>query len=298
MVINKTQLNKELRNKTILITGGAGSLGTALTKRFLEYPIRTVRVLDNDEYGLFKLKRVINDSRLRLLLGSVLDKERLEMAGRNVDIIIHAAAVKNLEISESNPIETIDVNVNGIVNMIKMSMRNKPKKFLNVSTDKAADAATLYGVTKQLGERLISWAGLHFETTKFASVRFGNIMESRGNVFEIWREELSKNLPLSITVPSMKRYFWHIDEAVDFVLQCLLLTNHGEIFVPKMKAYSIKELAMKYSKKYRVVGLRQGEKIDEVLLSDTEKRTADERKDMWIIKQYNSKPVNSPYYDD
>ena len=225
MVINKTQLNKELRNKTILITGGAGSLGTALTKRFLEYPIRTVRVLDNDEYGLFKLKRVINDSRLRLLLGSVLDKERLEMAGRNVDIIIHAAAVKNLEISEFNPIETIDVNVNGIVNMIKMSMRNKPKKFLNVSTDKAADAATLYGVTKQLGERLISWAGLHFETTKFASVRFGNIMESRGNVFEIWREELSKNLPLSITVPSMKRYFWHIDEAVDFVLQCLLLTT-------------------------------------------------------------------------
>lgn len=298
MTVNKVLLNKELRNKTILITGGAGSLGTALTKRLLEYPIKTVRVLDIDEYGLFKLKRVVSDNRLRLLLGSVLDKERIEMAGNNVDIIIHAAAVKNLEISEFNPIETIDVNINGIVNMIKMAMRNKPKKFLNISTDKAAEASTLYGATKQLGERLVSWSGRHIEVTKFASVRFGNIIESRGNVFEIWREEMSKNLPLSITVPSMKRYFWHVDEAVDFILRCLPLMKEGEIFVPKMKVYSIKELATKFSKKHNIIGLRQGEKIDEVLLSEAEKRSAQERKDMWVIKQYNSRAVNSLYYDN
>ncbi len=101
MTPNKAQLTKELKNKTILITGGAGSIGSAITKRILEFPVRTVRVLDNDEYGLFRLKRSMNDSRLRLLLGSVLDKERIERAGNNVDIIIHAAAVKNIEISDN-----------------------------------------------------------------------------------------------------------------------------------------------------------------------------------------------------
>lgn len=286
MTLNKVQITRELKNKTILITGGAGSIGSAITKRLLEYPVRTVRVLDNDEYGLFRLKRSTNDDRLRLLLGSVLDKERIERAGNNVDIIIHAAAVKNIEISEFNPIETIDVNINGTVNMIKMAMRNKPKKFVNISTDKAADASTLYGTTKQLGERLISWAGKHIEITKFASVRFGNVIESRGNVFEIWNEELKNNKPLSVTDPSMMRYFFHINEAVDFVLQCISLTNEGEIFVPKMKSYNIRDLAAKISKKHKIIGLRQGEKLDEILISDVERSSAEEKKDMWIIRQY------------
>jgi FlaA1/EpsC-like NDP-sugar epimerase len=279
-------LHKELSNKTILITGGAGSIGSALARRLLEYPVKTVRILDIDEYNLFRLKRSINDNRIRLLLGSVLDKERIERAGVNVDIIIHAAAVKNIEISEFNPIETLDVNINGTVNMIKMAMRNKPKKFLNISTDKAADASTLYGTTKQLSERLISWAGVHIEDIKFASVRFGNVIETRGNVFEIWKEELQKNQPLSITHPSMKRYFFHMDEAVDFILQCITLINKGEIFVPKMKLYSIKKFAMKISKKHKIIGLRQGEKVDEILITDAEKKVAELKNNMWIIRQY------------
>ena len=211
---NKTTLNKEivkeLKNKTILITGGAGSVGTILTKKILEYPVKAVRVLDIDEHALFRLNRLLLDSRLRLLLGSILDKDRLDMAGNNVDIIIHTAAIKNIEVSEFNPIETIDVNINGTVNMIKMIMRNKPQKFLNVSTDKAAEASTLYGTTKQLSERLTSWAGWHIDTTKFASVRFGNIIESRGNVFEIWDEEQKANHPLSITHPEIERYLFHL----------------------------------------------------------------------------------------
>jgi FlaA1/EpsC-like NDP-sugar epimerase len=279
-------IRKELMNKTVLITGGAGSVGSALTKKILEYPVRTVRVLDIDEYSLFKLKRKINDPRLRLLLGSILDKERIEMAGNKTDIIIHTAAVKNIEISEFNPIETIDVNINGTANMIKMSIRNKPQKFLNVSTDKAADAATLYGATKQLSERVTSWAGYHIEGIKFASVRFGNIIESRGNVFEIWNEEFKNNKPLSITHPAMNRYFFHIDEAVNFILKCLLLMDKGEIFVPKMKSYNIKDLANKISKKHKIIGLRQGEKMEEILIADSEKHTAEEKDDMWIIKQY------------
>lgn len=286
----KTTLQKplvrELKNKTVLVTGGAGSIGSILTKKLLEYPIRAVRVLDIDEHALFRLNRSVNDHRLRPLLGSVLDKERIEMAGNHVDIVFHMAAVKNLEITEYNPIETIETNINGTVNMIKMAIRNKPKKFINISTDKAADPTTLYGTTKQLSERLTSWAGAHIVTTKFASVRFANVIETRGNVFEIWNEELRNNQPLSITDPAMERYFFHVDEAVEFILRCLSSANTGEIFVPKMKSFSIKKLAMKFSNKHKKIGIRQGEKINEVLITESEKKIAEERNDMWIIKQY------------
>jgi len=284
--LNNSVLSKELKNQTILITGGAGSVGSSLVNKILEYPVKSLRVLDIDEHALFRLNRSIKDSRLRLLLGSITDKDRIEMAGNQVDIIFHLAAIKNIEISEFNPIETIYTNIDGMINMIKMSMRDKPKKFLNISTDKAADASTLYGTTKQIGERLTSWAGVHIRPTKFASVRFGNVIESRGNVFEIWNEELKNNKPLSITHPSMERYFFHVNEAVDFILHCLPLVDKGEIFVPKMKSYKIKEMATKFSKKHKIIGLRQGEKMDEVLITKTEKELAEERSDMWIIKQY------------
>ena len=279
-------LIKKLKNQTILITGGAGSIGSALTKHILKYPVKSVRVLDVDEYSLFRLNKEINDSRLRLLLGNILDKDRVEMASYKADIIIHAAAIKNIEISEFNPIETIDVNVNGTVNMIKTVMKNKPKIFLNISTDKAAESSTLYGNTKQLGERITSWAGKHITETKFATIRFGNVIETRGNVFEVWRNELKNKKPLSITNPNMNRYFFHMDEAVDFILTCIPLAYQGEIFVPKMKSYNLKTLASKISSKHKIIGSRQGEKLNEILISESEKKISEERKNMWIIKTY------------
>ena len=283
---NKVNIAKILKNKTILITGGAGSIGSVLTKKILEYPVKSVRVLDIDEHALFQLNRSINDPRLRLLLGSVTDKERIEMAGNEVEIIFHLAAIKNIEISEFNPIETIDTNVSGMINLLKMSMRNKPKKFLNISTDKAADASTLYGTTKQICERLVSWAGIHIEKTKFSSIRLGNIMETRGNVFEIWEEEKKNNKPLSITDPKMERYFFHVNEAVDFIIGCIPIVNAGEIFIPKMKSYNIKDLASEVSKKHKIIGLRQGEKLEEILITQEEEKNAEEKENMWIVRQY------------
>jgi len=280
------KLINELKNKSILVTGGAGSIGSVLISHLLEYPVKSIRVLDIDEHALFKLNKKLNDSRLRILLGSILDQDRVDMAGDGVDIVFHLAAIKNIEISEFNPIETIDTNVNGTSNMIKMLIKKKPKKFINISTDKAADASTLYGSTKQLGERLTSWAGFHIRETKSATVRFGNVIESRGNVFEIWNEEHKNNKPLSITEPSMKRYFIHSNDVVNFILDCLLLAKMGEIFVPKMKLYTIRELANKISKKQKIIGLRQGEKIQEILLSSEEKMKAIKKPNMWIIKPY------------
>ena len=279
------QISKDLKNKTILVTGGAGSIGSHLVKKLLDYPVKSVRVLDIDEHALFRLNRDVNNSRFRPLLGNILDKDRVEMAGNDVDIIFHLAAIKNIEISEFNPIETIDANVIGTVNMIKMAMKNKPKKFLNISTDKSVASSTLYGATKLLGEKLTSWAGIHLVPTKFATVRFGNVEESRGNVFEVWNDEVKKKKPLSITHPSMERYFFHVDEAVDFILSCLPSISSGEIFVPKMKMYKISKLANKITKNHKIIGLRKGEKLKEILLTDEELKCATSNKKMWIIKQ-------------
>ncbi|MEM2159937.1 MAG: polysaccharide biosynthesis protein [Candidatus Nitrosotenuis sp.] len=282
----KAALVRELKNKSILVTGGAGSIGSVLVESLLQYPIQSVRVLDIDEYALAKLNKKLRDSRLRILLGNILDQDRLDMAGDGIDIVFHFAAIKNIEISEFNPIETIDTNVNGTVNMIKMLIKKKPQKFINISTDKAADASTLYGNTKQLGERLTSWAGFHIKGTKSATVRFGNVIESRGNVFEVWNEEKKNNKPLSITEPSMQRYFIHANEAVDFILKSLLLAKAGEIFIPKMQKYNIKKLADRISKSQKVIGLRRGEKLEEILLNSEERANAIEKNDMWIIKPF------------
>lgn len=284
--IQKSALTKELKNKSILVTGGAGSIGSVLVENLLKYPIQSVRVLDIDEYALIKLNKKLKDPRLRILLGNILNQDRLDMAGDGIDIVFHLAAIKNIEISEFNPIETIDINVNGTANMIKMLIKKKPLKFINISTDKAADASTLYGNTKQLGERLTSWAGFHIRGTKTATIRFGNVMESRGNVFEIWNEEKKNNKPLSITEPSMQRYFIHVSDVVNFILNSLLLANMGEIFIPKMKKYNIKKLADEISKSQRIIGLRRGEKLEEILLNLDEKKNAIEKSDMWIIKPF------------
>jgi len=280
--LNST-LVKKLKNKTILVTGGAGSIGSHLVEELLKYPISSLRVLDIDEHALFHLNRKLKNKKLRLLLGSIIDKERVEMACNNVDIIIHTAAIKNIEISEFNPIETINTNINGTVNLIQEVTKQKPQIFLNVSTDKAADASTLYGTTKQLGEKLTSWAGSHIQNTKFASLRFGNVIETRGNVFEVWREELHNDLPLSLTDPNMKRYFFHIDDAVQFMIKCLFLANRGEVFVPQMKLYAIKDMAKKYSSNHKIIGLRKGEKMTEILITNNELKNAKKLKDMWVI---------------
>ena len=283
---NESRLKKLLKNKTVLITGGAGSIGSALTKTLLGYSVKAIRVFDNNEHALFKLSHSLNDSRVEPLLGDILNKDRIELAVLGSDIIIHTAALKNIEITEYNPIEAIDVNVNGTINLLKSIIKNKSQIFINISTDKVAESSTLYGTTKQLGERLTNWAGAHINTTKFATVRLGNIIETRGNVFEVWNEQIENNLPLTITDPKMKRYFFHMNEAVDFIIQSMLHVNKGEIFVPKMKLHKITDIASKLSKNQKIIGPRQGEKLQEILITEDEKKISKEKENMWIIQNY------------
>ena len=283
---NDIKLKKLLKNKVVLITGGAGSIGSSLTKTLLDYSVKSIRVFDNNEHALFKLSHSLNDSRVEPLLGDILNKDRIELAVLGSDIIIHTAALKNIEITEYNPIEAIDVNVNGTINLLKSIIRNKSQIFINISTDKVAESSTLYGTTKQLGERLTNWAGAHINTTKFATVRLGNIIETRGNVFEVWNEQIENNLPLSITDPKMKRYFFHMNEAVDFIIQSMLHVNKGEIFVPKMKLHKITDIASKLSKNQKIIGPRQGEKLQEILITEDEKKISKEKENMWIIQNY------------
>ena len=285
-LISELMIKKELRNKIILITGGAGSIGSALTEELLKYPVKSIRVFDNDEHSLFQLKQSLNNSKIDLLLGDILDKDRIDFAVKDVDIIIHTAALKNIEITEYNPFQTIDTNVNGTVNLLKMAIKHQPKKFINISTDKVVESSTLYATTKQIGERLTSWAGKHMKNTKFATIRFGNVIETRGNVFEVWKKQSENNEALSITDPKMKRYFFHIDEATNFIIQCLVQMKTGQIMIPKMKLYTVKDLATKISKKQKIIGLRQGEKLQEILITDKEKKNAQNKENMWIIKQY------------
>ena len=277
------KIKDELKNKTILITGGAGSIGFHLTSKLLKYPIKSIRILDIDENALFHLGRKLNNSKIRLLLGNILDKERIELAMNGVDYVFHLAAIKNIEISELNPIETIDSNINGTVNLIKSAIKNKPKKFLNISTDKAVEPTTLYGTTKLLNEKLTTWAGQHNEKTKFATVRLGNVFESRGNVFEVWNEEIKNKKSISVTDSKMERYYFHVNDAVEFILNSIQFINHGEIIVPKMKLYKIHELASKMSSKQKSIGIRQGEKIKEKMISEKELESSKNMKNLWII---------------
>ena len=236
-----------VQDNKILITGGAGSLGAVLARQLLfEHNARTVRVLDNDEYGLSKLKRTLHSDRLRLLLGDIRDVDRTRMAVEGADIVFHCAAVKNLEVSEYNPIEACKTNVTGTANVVEATLaaRKPPRKFIFVSSDKAVHHSTLYGATKFVGEKIVLWAQRIQDRTLFSVARPGNFLTSRGNVFEVWDEQLKEGVPLSITHPDMQRYFISTKAAALFLVEIAQRMRGGEIFIPKMKEEKILDLAL------------------------------------------------------
>jgi len=279
----------QFHNSTILITGGAGSIGSALTEKLLEFKPHSIRIFDNNEYALSKLQQKLSNlnefHRLRFLLGDVRDRERLEMALNGAHIVYHLAAVKHVDIAAYNPIEAIATNITGTINVIYCCLKTKPWHMFFASTDKAVNPTSLYGHSKAIGEKLTLWANQISDATRFTVLRFGNVKQSSGNVFEIWRNQLKAGEPLTVTHPEATRYIMDIDEAVDFIIEATEYASGGEIMVSEMQTYKILDLAKQLSENIKITGLRAEEKLHEELLTEEEKKRAKRLGDkIWVIK--------------
>jgi FlaA1/EpsC-like NDP-sugar epimerase len=285
------------KNKIILITGATGSIGSALVKQLITTSCKTIRALSNDEDGLYKLKTFLEENnklikKIRFLYGDIREYERCLVATRNVDIVIHAAAMKHVEICNYNPNEAIKTNIYGTQNIINASIENKVKNFLHISTDKAAMATTTMGQTKSLAEKLIIDSDISSGNPliKFSAIRFGNILASRGSVVEKFIYKIKNNLPISITDKNMKRYFMTIKAASTSIVNCIPIAKGCEIFILKnVGKFKILDLAIAlikfFDKKSKItfIGKQNGEKIDEKFLSDDETQFLKEIKNMYIL---------------
>ena len=276
-------------NETILITGGAGSFGQNATEFLLtNSKVKKIIIFSRDENKQFIMQNKFKDKRLRFFLGDVRDQSRIELALNDVDLLIHAAALKHVPAAEYNPFEFIKTNVHGAENVISASLSKKIKKVLMLSTDKACNPINLYGATKLCSEKLFVNANNYSGTkgTLFGVVRYGNVISSRGSVIPLFKnliESGQKELPL--THKDMTRFFITLPEAIKFVFNCFNLLKGGEIFIPKMKSIHISDIIKLIDNKIKIkiTGIRPGEKIHETLCSYDESNNVHENKGYYVI---------------
>lgn len=288
--------------KTILVTGGAGSIGSALVRKILSYNPKTVRVLDINETALFNLEQELESRAMRFLVGDIRDKERLVRAVEDVDIVFHAAALKHVPLCESNPFEAVQTNVLGTKNLIEASLQENVEKFITISTDKAVNPINVLGASKLLAERLTISANLYKGKRKtiFSCVRFGNVLNSQGSVVPVFKERIKRGGPIEITHQDMTRFVMTIDKAIELVLKAVQISAGGEIFILKMPALRVKDLAEAMIKemaprygmapekiKIKFIGKRNGEKMYEELMNWDEAEMAAETEDMFILSSSN-----------
>ncbi len=296
------------KNKNIAVTGGTGSIGSALVKKLILSDPRSIRILSNDENGLFELSQELsNYACLRFLYADVRDYDRINIAFQDVDFVFHAAAMKHVPICEYNPFEAHQTNVIGTENVIRASLSNNVSKVVTISTDKAVNPSTTMGATKLLAERL-TIDGNNYKGKKsshFSCVRFGNVLASRGSVFPIFKKQIESGQELSVTDKDMTRFFMSIDEAVSLVVKAAEIMKGSELFILKSQAsVKIMDLArvlIKYFSNDRKIlikeiGKRPNEKLYEQLLHKEEKDRAIENKDMFIILPESPSRKDMDYY--
>ena len=262
----------------ILVTGGTGSWGIELIRQLLTYEPKKIIIYSRNENSQVELKRVMNDKRLLFFIGDIRDKDALLAATTNVDIIFHLAALKHVPICEENPTESIKTNIIGTQNVIEAAIENEVKKVLYISTDKAADPVNTYGMTKALGEKLILHANDKSEKTKFSCVRGGNVLGSSGSVVPLFKKQIEEIGEVHLTDKRMVRYFIAPEDAIKTLLKTAQISQGGEIFVMNMRAFRIIDLAeilIEQTEKKNVkiveIGIRKGEKLEEVLIAEVEK---------------------------
>lgn len=265
-------------NESILITGGTGSFGKAFLNVLLSSRKfkGVIRVYSRDEYKQYQLNNLFkSDKRLRFFIGDVRDKTRLYRAMEDVEIVIHAAALKQVPVLEYNPFEAVKTNILGTENVIDCAINNKVKKAILISSDKAVNPINLYGATKLVAEKLFVQGNSYVgeRPTRFSVVRYGNVAGSRGSVIPIFKLQATNNL-LKITDERMTRFWITLEEGVKFVLKSLDIMAGGEIFVPKIPSVKIIELARAIAPKakLKITGIRPGEKIHELLIGSDESR--------------------------
>lgn len=279
-------------NKKILITGGTGSLGQALTRRLLKMNVDTIRIFSRNENKQVLMDSEFNEDRLRFFIGDVRDLARLTKALEDIDIVFHAAAIKHVPVVEYNPFEAIKTNVLGSQNVIEACLHENVERVIGVGTDKAVSPLNTYGATKLLMEKLFVTANYNTNPekhrTKFIALRYGNVLGSSGSVVPKFIEQIKNKQPITITEPCMTRFNITMDEALDFILDSAQKGKGSEIFVPKLRAYSImdvKDALMELLGEVEIqkIPVRPGEKIHEVLINEHEIRGTWETNSKYVI---------------
>lgn len=283
--------------KTILVTGGCGSIGSEIVNKLLDLNVKAIRIYDNDESGLFKIQQKLTTKKIRPLIGDVRDKDRLRRAAENVDITFHAAALKHVPLCEYNPFEAVKTNILGTENVINAALQEEIDKLVFISTDKAVNPTNVMGASKLLAEKITISAN-NFKgkkKTSFCSVRFGNVLNSNGSVIPLFKNQIKKGGPVTVTIPNMTRFFMNIPNAVSLVLKAGYFSNGGETFILKMPTVKIIDLAEatieQYSSEYgykisdidiKIIGKRPGEKMHEELMNDLDAENTYENDEMLI----------------
>ena len=293
-------------NKRILITGGTGSLGRALTKRLLDEKVDVIRIFSRNENKQVTMQSEFNDDRLRFLIGDVRDLPRLERALEGIDIVFHAAALKHVPIIEYNPFEAINTNVIGSRNVIEACLSENVDRVVGVGTDKAVSPLNTYGATKLLMEKLFTTASNYLDKdkhkTKFISLRYGNVLGSSGSVIPKFIQQIKSNQKITITDPKMTRFSITMDEALDFILESTMSGNGSEVFIPKLRAYKIDDVKVALQELIDNTGeekipVRQGEKFHETLINTDEMRTTLESESKYMIlqKEISDREIDEEY---
>ena len=280
-----------LDDKIILLTGGTGSFGQKFSEIVLKkHNPKAIRIFSRGEKKQLDMMNKFNDDRLRFFIGDVRDERRLHRAMSDVDIIIHAAALKQVPTCEYNPIEAVRTNIDGAINVIDAAIDNSVDRIMAISTDKAVHPVNLYGATKMTAEKLFiqgnSYSRYDYsEYTKFSCVRYGNVIGSRGSVIPLFLEQ-EKNGVLTITDERMTRFWITLDRGVEFVIKCTDIMKGGEIFVPKIPSMHMTDLAEAIAPKAekKIIGIRPGEKLHEILLTEDEARHSLDYKDFFVIQ--------------
>jgi FlaA1/EpsC-like NDP-sugar epimerase len=268
--------------KSVLVTGGCGSLGSHIAKALLVTDARRIAICDINQGAMGQLDRRLNDSRLRFFVGDIRDKDRTRRAVEDCDIVFHCAALKIIPSCEYNPTEAIRTNIIGTQNLLEACLDEEPERVFAISTDKACAPLNLYGATKLCMERLIVTTNLMKgkRRTVFSCVRYGNVWGSNESVIPVWIEQLTAGQEITVTSPKMTRFSITMDQAVEFIFRCLPKASGGEVFIPKLRAYYVGDLVTALRELLHVrfgvreIGLRPGEKEHETLISDHEARLA------------------------